>query len=327
MRGLAGFIHASQKNKYNRWERHMERKLNKQMAQNSIQLGGIGIWTRQFEDQPAAKAQEAARELEELGYGAIWFGEAMGREVLTNAGLLLAGTRRIVIATGIANIYARDAMAMAAGQKTLAEAYPNRFLLGLGVSHVPLVEQLRGHRYEKPVATMRAYLEAMDRAPYNAPAPATKPPRVLAALGPKMLELSGELANGAHPYNVNPEHTAEARKILGAEPYLCPEQAVVLEKDPGKARGIGRAFLGFYLTLPNYANNFLRLGFDEDDFKDGGSDRLIDAIIAWGDLDAIRNRIREHHQAGADHVCVQVLTADPKALPMREWRELAVLAK
>jgi probable F420-dependent oxidoreductase len=293
------------------------------MAHTSIQVGPIGIWTRQLEDHPAAKAQETAHELEELGYGAFWFGEAAGREALTNAGLLLAGTKRMVIATGIANIYARDAVAMAAGQKTLAEAYPNRFLLGLGVSHVPLVEQLRGHRYEKPVATMRAYLDAMDKAPYNSIPPATKPVRVLAALGPKMLELAGERADGAHPYNVNPEHTAEARKILGNDRYLCPEQAVVLETNPEKAREIGRAFLGFYLTLPNYANNLLRLGFDEGDFKDGGSNRLIDSIIAWGDLNAIRNRIRDHHAAGADHVCIQVLTADPKSLPLREWRELA----
>ena len=212
---------------------------------------------------------------------------------------------------------------MACGQKTLAEAYPNRFLLGLGVSHAPLVEQLRGHRYEKPVATMRAYLDAMDQAPYRSVPPPTKPLRVLAALGPKMLELSRERADGAHPYNVNPEHTAQAREILGPKPYLCPEQAVVLETDADKARRIGREFLGLYLTLPNYANNFLRLGFDESDFKDGGSDRLIDAIIAWGDLNAIRNRIHAHHRAGADHVCVQVLTADPKKLPLHEWRELA----
>ncbi len=297
------------------------------MAQSSIQLGPIGIWTRQLEEQPAAKAQETARELEELGYGALWFGEALGREVLTNAGLLLAATKRMVIATGIANIYARDALAMASGQKTLAEAYPNRFLLGLGVSHIPLVEKLRGHRYEKPVATMRAYLDAMDQAPYSSVPPCTKPPRVLAALGPKMLELSGERADGAHPYNVNVEHTAEARRILGPQPYLCPELAVVLETNPDKARAIGRAFLGFYLTLPNYANNFLRLGFDEADFKDGGSNKLIDAIIAWGDLNAIRERIRAHHAAGADHVCIQVLTADPQGLPLREWRELAVLTK
>jgi probable F420-dependent oxidoreductase len=293
------------------------------MAQISIQVGPIGIWTRQLEDHPAAKAQETARELEELGYGALWFGEAAGREALSNAGILLAGTKRIVVATGIANIYARDAVAMASGQKTLAEAYPNRFLLGLGVSHVPLVEQLRGHRYEKPVATMRAYLDAMDQAPYSSVPPATKPVRVLAALGPKMLQLAGERADGAHPYNVNPEHTAEARQILGPDRYLYPEQAVVLETDPDKARDIGRAFLGFYLTLPNYANNFLRLGFDESDFKDGGSNRLIDAIIAWGDLNAIRDRIHAHHSTGADHVCIQVLSADPKALPLHEWRELA----
>jgi probable F420-dependent oxidoreductase len=293
------------------------------MAQTSIQLGPIGIWTRQLEDQPAAKAWEAARELEELGYGALWFGEALGREVLTNAAMLLGATKSMVIATGIANIYARDAVAMSSGQKTLAEAFPNRFLLGLGVSHIPLVEKMRGHRYEKPVATMRAYLDAMDQATYAAVPPATKPARVLAALGPKMMELSGERADGAHPYNVNPEHTAEARKILGPKPYLCPEQAVVMETDAEKARGIGRAFLGFYLTLPNYANNLLRLGFTEGDFKDGGSNKLIDAMVAWGDLNAIRKRIHEHHAAGADHVCIQVLTADPKALPMREWRELA----
>jgi probable F420-dependent oxidoreductase len=293
------------------------------MTQKSIQIGPIGIWTRQLDDHPAAKAQEAARELEDLGYGALWIGEAAGREALSNAGMLLAGTRRMVIATGIANIYARDAVTMACGQKTLAEAYPDRFLLGLGVSHVPLVEQLRGHRYQKPVATMRAYLDAMDQAPYRSIAPATKPLRVLAALGPKMLKLSAERADGAHPYNVNPEHTAQAREILGPNRYLCPEQAVVLETDADKARQIGRDFIGLYLTLPNYSNNLLRLGFDEGDFKDGGSNRLIDSIIAWGDLEAIRTRVRAHHSAGADHVCIQVLTADPKTLPLHEWRELA----
>ncbi len=293
------------------------------MAQSSLKLGSVGIWTTRFEDHPAAKVQEAASELEDLGYGAIWFGEAAGREALTHAGLLLAATRRIVVATGIANIYGRDAVAMASGQKTLAEAYPDRFVLGLGVSHVPLVEQLRGHQYEKPVPRMRAYLDAMDQAPYRSVAPASKPIRVLAALRPKMLALAAERADGAHPYNVNPEHTARARKILGAGRYLCPEQAIVLETDPAKARKIGREFLELYLKLPNYTNNFLWLGFDENDFRNGGSDRLIDAIITWGDLNAIRNRIREHQSAGADHVCVQVLTADPHALPLRQWRELA----
>jgi probable F420-dependent oxidoreductase len=293
------------------------------VAQSSMTLARIGIWTRQFEDHPAARAQEAAAELEQLGYGAIWFGEAAGREALTNAGLLLAATKRIVIATGIANIYARDPVTMAAGQRTLAEAYPNRFLLGLGVSHIPLVEQLRGHRYEKPVATMRAYLDAMDQAPYRAAPPSSNPPRVLAALGPKMLQLSADRADGAHPYNTTSEHTAQARKILGTGPYLCPEQAVVLERNPVKAREIGRAFLAIYLGLPNYTNNFLRLGFTETDFQHGGSDRLIDAIIAWGDLEAVRKRVQAHLDAGADHVCIQALPADPKALPLAEWRELA----
>src|ERR1700738_793391 len=293
------------------------------MAQRMVQLGAIGIWKAGLDAFPAARVQEAAAELEELGFGALWFGEAFGREALTLAGLLLAGTRRIVIATGIANIYGRDSVTMAAAQKTLAEFYPNRFLLGLGVSHVPLVEQLRGHRYDKPVATMRAYLDAMDKAPYRAAPPSSQPLRVLAALGPKMLQLSAERADGAHPYNTTPKHTAQARELLGPALYLCPEQAVVLEKDPAKARAIARKFLAIYLTLPNYTNNFLRLGFEEADFNNGGSDRLIDAVIAWGDLKAVLNRIHEHHSAGADHVCIQVLTDDPKTLPLREYRELA----
>ena len=293
------------------------------MAQRTVQLGATGIWTSQLDNFPAAQVQEAVAELEQLGFGALWFGEAMGREALTSAGLLLAATKRIVIATGIANIYGRDPVTMAAAQKTLAEAYPNRFLLGLGVSHVPLVEQLRGHRYDKPVATMRAYLDAMDKAPYRAVPPSPKPPRVLAALGPKMVQLSAERADGAHPYNTTPKHTAQARELLGPDLYLCPEQAVVLEKDPVKARAVARKFLAIYLTLPNYTNNFLRSGFEEADFSNGGSDRLIDAVIAWGDLKAVLNRVQEHDSAGADHVCVQVLTDDPKTLPLREYRELA----
>ena len=293
------------------------------MAQQAMQLGTFGVWTFQLDVLAAARAQETVAELEELGYGAVWYGEAVGREALTKAGLLLAGTKRIVIATGIANIYGRDPITMAAAQKTLFEAYPNRFLLGLGVSHVPLVENVRGHRYDKPVPTMRAYLDAMDQAPYQAVPPPSKPPRVLAALGPKMLQLSAERANGAHPYNTTPKHTADARALLGSGPYLCPEQAVILETDSAKARTIARKFLAIYLTLPNYTNNWLRLGFQESDFSNGGSDKLIDAVIAWGDLKLVLNRIREHHSAGADHVCIQVLTADPKTFPIREYRELA----
>src|ERR1700681_348804 len=293
------------------------------MAQRTMQLGACGVWTFQLDVLSAARMPEAVAELEELGYGAVWYGEAIGREALTKAGLLLAGTKRIVIATGITNIYGRDAVTLAAAQKTLAEAYPNRFLLGLGVSHVPLVEKLRGHRYDKPVPTMRAYLDAMDQAPYQAVPPPSKPLRVLAALGPKMLKLSAERADGAHPYNTTPKHTAQARELLGPGPYLCPEQAVVLQTDPAKARAIARKFLAIYPTLPNYTNNFLRLGFQESDFSNGGSDRLIDALIAWGDLNTVLNRLKEHHAAGADHVCIQVLTDDSKTFPLREYRELA----
>jgi probable F420-dependent oxidoreductase len=293
------------------------------VAQKSIQLGAFGVWTFQLDVLSAARMQETAAELEELGYGAVWYGEAIGREALTKAGLLLAATKRTVIATGIANIYGRDPVTMAAGQKTLAEAYPNRFLLGLGVSHIPLVEKVRGHQYDKPVPTMRAYLDAMDQAPYQAVPPPSKPPRVLAALGPLMLKLSAERADGAHPYNTTPKHTAQARELLGPNPYLCPEQAVVLETDPAKARAIARKFLAIYLGLPNYTNNWLRSGFQESDLSNGGSDKLIDAVIAWGDLKTVLSRIREHHAAGADHVCIQVVTDDAKTFPMREYRELA----
>jgi probable F420-dependent oxidoreductase len=272
---------------------------------------------------PAARAQEIAAEIETLGFGVLWFGEAYGREALTHAGLLLAGTRRIVIATGIANIYGRDPVSMAAGQKTLAEAYPNRFLLGLGVSHIPLVEELRGHRYDKPVATMRRYLDAMDQADYRAASPGIEPHRVLAALGPQMLRLAAERADGTHPYNTTPEHTAQARKILGDGPLLCPEQGVILETNATKARAIARKFLDVYLALPNYTNNWLRLGFTESDFASGGSDRLIDAVIAWGDLKTVLGRIEEHRSAGADHVCIQVLTEGQQDFPMSEIRTIA----
>ena len=285
-------------------------------------LKRIGIWTGAFEQQPAGKVKAAVAELEQLGYGAVWFSEGFGRESLTQAGLLLSASSHIVVSTGITNIYGRDPVTAAAAQKTLSEAYPERFVLGLGVSHIPLVEQLRGATYEKPVAKMSSYLDAMDKAPYGSVAPA-KTYRVLAALGPKMLELAARRSDGAHTYNVTPEHTKSARQILGKDPLLCVEQAAVLESDPVKARKIARAFLALYLTLPNYTNNFLRFGFTQEDCKGEGSDRLIDAIVAWGDVDAIRSRIHAHLAAGADHVCIQVLSADPKSLPMREWQELA----
>jgi probable F420-dependent oxidoreductase len=301
----------------------MPERKEQEMNSSSMELGQIGIWTAQFDYQPAAKVREASAELEQLGFGAIWFPESVGRESLTNAALLLGATSRIVIATGIANIYARDPVTTAAGQNTLAEAYPGRFLLGLGVSHIPLVEQVRGHRYGNPVASMRAYLDGMDRAPYRAVPPSVKPVRVLAALGPKMLRLAAERAGGAHSYFVPPEHTARAREILGRDRLLAVEQAVVLETDSTKAREIARAHTSRYLALPNYVNNLRRFGFADADLADGGSDRLVDAIVAWGDMTAVIDRVRAHQSAGANHVCVQVLPLDPQAVPMREWRELA----
>lgn len=288
-----------------------------------MDIGRVGVWTMQLDFQPATRAREAAAEIEALGYGALWIPEALGREAFTNAALLLGATRRIVVATGIANIWARDAMAMAAAEKTLAEAYPGRFLLGMGVSHAPLVEGLRGHRYRRPLAAMCAYLDAMDAAPFIAVPPGVPATRVLGALHPKMLALAAARTAGAHPYFVPPEHTAAARQILGPRALLAPEQAVVLETDPARAREIARAHLATYLPLPNYARNLARLGFGEDDLAAGGSDRLVDAIVAWGGVDAIGARVRAHHDAGADHVCVQVLPAEPRALPLAEWRELA----
>jgi probable F420-dependent oxidoreductase len=293
------------------------------MNSSSMELAPIGIWTAQFDYQPAAKLREAAAELEQLGFGAIWFPESVGRESLTHAALLLGATNRIVIATGIANIYARDAVTMAAAQKTLAEAYPGRFLLGLGVSHIPLVEQTRGHSYGKPVPTMRQYLDRMDQAPFRAVPPSVSSVRVLAALGPQMLQLARERAGGAHPYFVPPEHTARAREILGGDPLLAVEQAVVLETDATKAREIARAHTSRYLALPNYVNNLRRLGFGDADLGNNGSDRLVDAIVAWGDMAAVIDRVRAHHSAGANHVCIQVLPPDSQALPVRQWREVA----
>jgi probable F420-dependent oxidoreductase len=285
----------------------------------------VGIWTGQLDYQPAIRAQEAVAELEELGYGAVWVGEAVGREALSNAGLLLSVTRRLVVATGIANIWVRDALAMVAGQYTLAEAYPERFLLGLGVSHAPLIEEMRGHHYQQPLAAMRHYLNAMDEvvSAYRAVPPATPPPRVLAALGPKMLALAAEQAQGAHSYFVPPEHTAQARDQLGPNPWLIPEQAVVLENDPEPARELARRHTSRYLQLPNYINNLRRLGFNDMDLAGSGSDRLVDAVVAWGGEEAIVSRVRAHLDAGADHVCVQVLNPDRRGLPAAQWRRLA----
>ena len=273
-----------------------------------MRLGKLGAWAI-IDGITAAAAAEFARRVEHAGYSALWMGEALGRDALVTSSWLLANTERLIVATGIANLYARDPMAMAAARAGLNEQSGGRFLLGIGISHAPLVDGLRGHHYGKPVATMRAYLEAMERATYVAPPAPEKPTTVLAALGPQMLALSRDMADGAHPYNVTPEHTAEARAILGPAKLLCVEQMVLLETDPDRAREAGRRTLATYLGLPNYVNNWRRFGFVDADFADGGSDRLIDAIVAWGDEAAIADRVREHWDAGADHVCIQALSA------------------
>jgi probable F420-dependent oxidoreductase len=274
-----------------------------------MMLGKLGVWAG-LDAMTAAAALAFAQRSEKRGYKALWIPEGRGRNALVQAAALLTGTSTLVIATGIANIYARDAMAMASAQRGLNEQSANRFLLGLGVSHRPLVSDMRGHAYGKPVATMRGYLEAMRAAPYQAPLPSEKPLTVLAALGPKMLALAAEMADGAHTYCVTPEHTAEARRILGPAKLLCPELMVLLETDPAKARSTARMALSRYIQLENYANNWRRLGFADEDLAGGGSNRFVDANVAWGDEGAIRARIRLFWDAGADHVAIQSIRPD-----------------
>lgn len=275
-----------------------------------------------------AQSREAVAELEELGFGAVWIPEAVGREPFAHAALLLASTKSIVVATGIASMYARTAVTMQAGHKTLTEAFGERFLLGIGASHGHMAKALHKSTYDKPYSTMVDYLDTMDSAPFAAAAPQVAPRRVLAALGPKMLKLAAERADGAHPYFTTPEHTAMAREILGSGPILAPEQAVILSENADEARELGRKFMSTYLRLPNYANNLLRIGFTEDDVKGPNgqpSDRLVDAICCWGSIDTIAERLRLHFDAGASHVSVQVLSGDLVTMPRREWRELASL--
>jgi probable F420-dependent oxidoreductase len=288
-----------------------------------VQLGKLGVWAP-MDVLSAAEGAAFAQRLEGWGYAALWLPESRGRGVLVHSSWLLANTKSLIVAPGIANIYARDAMAMANGQRALAEQSGGRFLLGIGVSHAPTVTGLRGHNYGKPVATMRAYLQAMQAAPYLAPDPPERPLTIVAALGPRMMALSGELADGAHPYNVPPEHTAEARRILGPGKLLCPEVWVLLESDASAARSAARQALAPYMRLDNYVNNWRRLGFGDGDLANGGSDRLIDANVAWGTEEAIRRRIQEHWDAGADHVCIQSISPDGSRRP--DEKVLALLA-
>ena len=287
-----------------------------------MDIGRVGIWTGVLDTVPSSEAQRLAGQIEEMGFPTLWIPETIGRDPFVTATLLLSATKTLKIATGIANIYARDAMTMANTQRSLEEAFPGRFLLGLGVSHSHLVDRVRHHDYSKPYSKMVQYLDEMDSALFMAVGPAQRPATVLAALGPKMLQHSAEKASGAHPYFVPVEHTAQAREILGPDPMLAPEQMVVLEADRTKALEIARQGMAIYLRAPNYVNNLARLGFGEADVADV-SERLVDAIVAIGGVDAAVDRLKAHFDAGASHVCVQVLGASLTAVPESQWRELA----
>ena len=279
------------------------------------QLTGTGIWSAALRYGDVEVARTAAAELESLGYSAIWLPD-VGGDVWTPLDAVLGATSSTTVATGILNIWMHEPADAAAQFQRLTAEHGPRFLMGLGVSHGPFINATGKGNYSKPLTHMREYLDGLDAAPE--PVPSTD--RVLAALGPKMLELARTRAAGTHPYLVVPEHTAAARAALGDGPLVAPEQGVVLSTDPTHAREVARQHLSVYVTLPNYAINWFRLGFTEEDTLDGGSDRLVDALVVWGDEDAILARVQEHRDAGADHVCLQVLGED---LPMDDWRRLA----
>jgi len=300
-----------------------ELELREERAALREALGRVGAWSFNLEVLSASEEADAVAEIESLGYPAIWFPESVeSREVFSHASWILANTERTIAASGIANIWARDPFAMANGWRLLTDAYPERFLLGIGVSHSPSVAR-RGGTYERPFSTMRDYLDAMDRAPSTAAEPESPPRLMLAALGPKMLGLAAERALGAHPYFVPVEHTAFARQRVGPGPVLAVEQTVVLESDPAAARSIARRFGVRYLQTENYARNLKRMGWTDADIAGQGSDAIIDAVIAWGDVDRVAVRVREHLDAGADHVAVQVVGEDDLDPCLKELRELA----
>ena len=288
-----------------------------------IDPGRIGVFAGPLNGQPAAIQREFAREMERLGYGTLWSGESFAREAFAQGAIYLASTERLVIASGIANIWARDAAAMANGGRALGEAWPGRFILGLGVAHAPSVA-LRGHNYERPYSAMREYLDAIGAAPWRGPE-AELPPIVLAALGPKMVGLAGERTAGAYPYFTTTAHVREVRNILGPEPFLAADLPVVLAGDLAAARDIGDRHLSFYLGAANYRNNLLRIGWSEADLETPGSDALFEAIVAWGDFERVAEKVRERFEVGADQVVLNLVAADPSASPLAELRQLASL--
>jgi probable F420-dependent oxidoreductase len=280
-----------------------------------MEPGKLGLWFF-LDAMTAPQTAELAQKVEKLGYKTLWIAEAIGREPFAHAAYLLSKTDRLNLATGIANIWARDAITMNAASKTVAELSGGRFLLGIGVSHKPLVSNLRGHNYDKPYSYMKEYLPKLKGGLYGGPQPKDPVPIVIAALHPKMLALSAAETNGTHTYFVPPEHTAKVRAQIGPKPWICVEQALVLETDAAKARTVARAYMKTYVPrLPNYTNNLKNLGFKDEEFADGCNDRLVDAIVAWGTEDRIRDRIDAHFKAGATHVCLQPLRPDGAPTP------------
>ena len=291
-------------------------------AVDTLRTTRTGLWTPALEALPGPSAQEVAAELDDLGFGSLWLPEAVGREAFTGALAILTATRRMVVGTGIASIYGRGPMAANGAARLLESLAPGRFVLGLGVSHRPAVEGARKTPYLPPVEAMTSYLDDLADALYFGADP-DLPPIVLAALGPKMLGLARDRTAGAHSYLVTPAHTASARTTLGDGPLLVVEQAVVLDQGREEAMRRAHAHLDIYTGLPNYRNSWLRQGFADEDLVRGGSERLADALVVQGDEDAVLVRVREHLDAGADHVLLQVLGANHFQVPMPEWRALA----
>ena len=285
-----------------------------------MEIGRVGVWTR-TDGFAIGEAAEFAQRVESLGYGALWIPDAFGRDPFAHAAWLFAHTSRLVIATGVVNIHLREAQATACAQKELHDQSGGRFLLGLGVSHSTMVEGLLNRSYPKPVPSMRAYLDAIENSMWWGPELSGDPPIVLAALGPLMLQLAGARTLGAHPFFAPPENTKRSREILGAKPWLCPEQKLLLETDPVRARERARLAVAGPLTMPNYRRNLMRCGFEEHELDDGGNDRVVDALVAWGDLDALVRRVQDHLDAGASHVCIQPLDADDPSRPSIELLE------
>lgn len=286
----------------------------------NIDLGRVGIWSPSPGWEHSPELADTARELEELGYGALWLGSSRGDLELPSA--LLASASRMVVATAIINVWTNPAEHLAVRYAQVEADTPHRLLIGLGSSHAPLVEPA-GFSYRKPLRRLASYLDELDESVPTIPTDR----RVLGVLGPRALELAARRSAGAHPYLVMPEYTRQAREAIGPGPLLAVEQKLVLETDPSRARAIARARLAQYLQLPNYTNSFLRQGFTADDFEHGGSDRLVDGLVAWGSIETVSERVAEHHAAGADHVAIQVLDSTDyqpaNPLPRAAWRQLA----